>query len=81
MNWKKIMCKKKEEEKVQKDQNVDAFRKFTGFQEICFDGGKSKSRESHMNMGEFYKYLSDHECSYVFRDYFGVEGKTGSSAH
>uniref|UniRef100_A0A1B6EHS2 RWD domain-containing protein n=1 Tax=Cuerna arida TaxID=1464854 RepID=A0A1B6EHS2_9HEMI len=78
MNWKKIMCKKKEEKRITEEAPLESFRKFTGFQEISFDGGKNKMRESHMDMGEFYKYLSDHECSYVFRDYFGVDGKVGT---
>uniref|UniRef100_A0A1B6MR14 RWD domain-containing protein n=1 Tax=Graphocephala atropunctata TaxID=36148 RepID=A0A1B6MR14_9HEMI len=78
MNWKKIVCKKKEEEQIKKEATMESLRKFTGFEEISFDGGKNKMRESHMDMGEFYKYLSDHECGYVFREYFGVDGKVGA---
>lgn len=81
MNWKKIMCKKKEEVPITDSKNIDSFRKFISFQEISFDGGKSKGRECHMDMGEFYRYLSEHDCGYVFKDYFGVDGKIGSANH
>ena len=79
MNWKKIICKKKEV--VNMDSNsIDSFRKFPNFQEISFDNGKNKSMEYHMDMGEFYRYLSEHNCSYVFKDYFGFEGKLSTNS-
>lgn len=77
MNWKKIMCKKKEEEFLTNSKEIDSVRKFSSFEEISFDA-KSKGRECHMDMGEFYKYLSNHECGYVFKDYFGVDGKASN---
>lgn len=74
MNWKRIICKKKEVCKLVV-ANIDSLRKFPTFSEISFESGKGKSRECHMDMGEFYQYLSEHSCSYVFKDYFGVDGK------
>lgn len=75
------MCKKKEEVPLinNSTNNIDYLRKFKGFHEISFEGGRTKSRDTHMNMGEFFRYLSQHECGYVFKDYFGVDGKTGAS--
>ncbi|XP_047121467.1 RWD domain-containing protein 2A isoform X1 [Schistocerca piceifrons] len=74
MNWKKIMCKKKETFKLNGGE-MDELRKFPSFREISFESGKGKSQEHHMDMGEFYRYLAEHNCSYVFKDYFGVDGK------
>ncbi|XP_068082861.1 RWD domain-containing protein 2A isoform X2 [Anabrus simplex] len=73
MNWKRIMCKKKEASKLE-SATVDSLRKFSTFQEISFESGKRKSRDCHMDMGELYRYLAEHQCSYVFKDYFGVDG-------
>lgn len=80
MNWKKIVLKKVEEVKVGnvgKVECIEPLRKFTGFEELRFDRNQSKSRELHMNMGDFYKYLSKHECGHIFKDVFGLEGKVG----
>lgn len=78
MNWKKIMCKKTEVTHLNLS-SVDSLRKFSAFQEISFECGKSKSRDCHMDIGELYRYLAEHNCSYVFRDYFGVDGKCSSN--
>ncbi|KAJ9601056.1 hypothetical protein L9F63_000791 [Diploptera punctata] len=79
MNWKKIMCKKKEITNINSN-SIDSLRKFPTFQEISFDCGKSKSMEYHMDMGELYRYLAEHNCSYVFKDYFGVDGRTSTNS-
>lgn len=75
MNWKKIVLKKIEEVKVGKDESIEPLQKFTGFEELRFDRNQSKSQELHMNMGDFYKYLSKHECGHIFKDVYGLEGK------
>ena len=74
MNWKKITCKKKEEEDLG-SKNIKDLRRFKDFKEISFEGNKSKQRDFHMDFGEFYKYLTDHGCDYAFKDYFGIDGK------
>lgn len=79
MKWKKIVCRKVEEVKVGKDASTQSFRKFSGFEEIHFDRNHNKSRDMHMNMGEFFKYLSDHDCGHIFKDVFGLEGKASES--
>ncbi|XP_030767278.1 RWD domain-containing protein 2A [Sitophilus oryzae] len=72
MNWKKIFCKTTESNKEElKAQN---FIKFHGFIEKVFDNHGPKY--NHMDMGEFYKYLEEHELGYIFKDIFGVEAKT-----
>lgn len=76
MNWKKIMCKKKEEEDLDR-KDINTLRKFSDFKEISFEGSKSK-RDYHMDFGEFYKYLTEHSCDYIFKDYFGIDGKSTS---
>lgn len=63
MNWKKIMLKKKED---------CLARAFHNFEETSFNKCKD---ERHMDMGEFFKYLENHNCGYIFREYFGVDGK------
>ncbi|XP_022185005.1 RWD domain-containing protein 2A [Nilaparvata lugens] len=78
MNWKKIMCKKKEEDMNDEGSEKEK-RKFTGFSEISFQSTQGKARDAHMDMGEFYRYLTQHGCQHVFKDYFGVDGKTTAS--
>lgn len=68
LNWKKIGVKKKEE--TPRSEIFD--RKFERFEEISFQSGNSH----HMDMGKFYKYLEEHNCSYMFMEYFGVNGRT-----
>lgn len=63
MNWKKIMLKKKED---------CLERCFSSFEETSFNKCKD---ERHMDMGEFFKYLENHNCGYIFKEYFGVDGK------
>lgn len=77
MNWKKIICKKKEVERLNNLINLEVLRKFKNFQEITFESAKNKSRDhpTHIDMGELYRYLDEHNCSYVFQDYFGVSGR------
>ncbi|KAJ1529729.1 hypothetical protein ONE63_006482 [Megalurothrips usitatus] len=64
MNWKKIMLKKKE---------ICSERAFSNFEEKSFNKCKD---ERHMDMGEFFKYLENHNCGYILKEYFGVDGKT-----
>lgn len=72
MNWKKIVVKKIED-------YPDGFaKKFTGFEEISFQSSGNRGSDHHMDMGELYKYLTDHDCSYVFVDYFGISGRPSS---
>lgn len=78
MSWKKIICKNVEEEAATLD-SFDSLRKFDSFGEISFPNLKShRPQDGHTNMGDFYRYLVDHNCEHVFKDYFGIEGKSSS---
>lgn len=72
MNWKRIFCKVDEHCKDEKE----GFLKFKHFEEVVFQNNSIKC--NHMDMGELYKYLEDHESGYIFKDLFGVEAKTSS---
>ncbi|XP_071452663.1 RWD domain-containing protein 2A [Hetaerina americana] len=77
LNWKKIMCRKKEIETIGNPDECKALRKFTTFEEVSFVGEKnsSKGRNGHMDMGALLRYLDSHQCAHAFRDYFGIDGK------
>lgn len=68
------MCIKREECKIPIN-DYETNRKFQGFCEISFQSEKSNRTDTHTDMGEFYKYLTDHDCGHIFKDYFGFEGK------
>lgn len=67
-NWKKINVKFQEDEKVEK---MADFSKFSRFEEIGFV--KGDTRDYHMDMGEFFKYLQTHQCEYMFKELFGID--------
>ncbi|XP_046623895.1 RWD domain-containing protein 2B [Neodiprion virginianus] len=69
MNWQKILVKFKEDDPVE-NSNLNIHRKFSTFQEISFP-----SSDRHNDMGELYKYLTEHNVQYAFKEYFGVDGK------
>lgn len=82
MTWKRILCKKVEELKVEGSNTTildvfDTHRKFEDFKEIAFYNSKSSMKQDyHMDMGEFHKFLVEKNCSYMFKEYFGFEGKS-----
>ena len=51
---------------------VDEIRRFQGFEEIGFVKN-SDTRDYHMDMGEFSKYLDEHMSTYIFKILFGFE--------
>lgn len=67
INWKRIFCK------ITEDCAEDG-RKFADFREIAFQ--INGSRSNHMDMGELNRFLKAHQCQYVFKDLFGVEGRS-----
>ena len=74
-NWKKINVRHQEDEKfdAESDQlSIDSFRRFRGFQEIGFVKN-SDTRDYHMDMSEFSKYLDQNNCLYMFKILFGFE--------
>lgn len=78
MNWKKIMCVKKETEQVRSNPE-EPFRRFDQFREVSFEGGgKVRGRDYHMDFGAFYRFLCDNNCEYAFKNIFGIDGKTAA---
>ena len=75
-NWKKINVKHQEKEDLPSEQSsiecIDKIRKFSGFDEIGFVKN-GDTRDYHMDMGEFSKYLDQHMCLYMFKILFGFE--------
>lgn len=63
------------------ENELPSLRKFDPLKEISFESGKTKSRECHMDMGELYRYLHAHQCAAVFKEYFGVDGRSGGSSN
>lgn len=66
-NWKKINVKYHESE----PDGMEDARRYTSFEEIGFVKS-SDTRDYHMDMGEFHKYLESHGCGYMFKELFGV---------
>lgn len=77
MSWKKISLVREETEESG-DIDIKEFRKFDSFGEISFQVRRGPAREYHMDMGQFLKYLTDHDCAYAFQDLFGLEGQVSS---
>lgn len=77
MSWKKISLVREETEDSG-NMDVERFRKFDNFSEISFQVRRGPAREYHMDMGQFLKYLTEHNCAYIFQDLFGLEGQTSS---
>ncbi|CAL1273443.1 unnamed protein product [Larinioides sclopetarius] len=73
MSWKKLSLVK-EETIESSESSQQTFRKFQDFQEISFQVRRGPAKEYHMDMGQFLKYLEDHNCAYAFQDLFGIEG-------
>ena len=75
-NWKKINIKHQETQKVDVDINehIDKCRRFKGFEEIGFIKN-SDTRDYHMDMGEFSKYLDQNNSLYMFKEIFGFDKK------
>jgi len=67
-NWKKINVKIQEDKDT---QDIAAERLFDKFEEIGFV--KNSGRDYHMDMGEFFKYLEAHQCTWIFKELFGID--------
>ena len=72
-NWKQINVKFQEDHHDEgiSQENMENFRKFDKFEEIGFV--KGDTRDYHMDMGEFFKYLQNHNCEYMFKELFGID--------
>ena len=74
MNWKSITCRKREVVECATAKDIGCHHKVQGFGELTFD--THGPRGNHMNMGQFYQYLERHQLGYMFKELFGVDGRT-----
>ena len=74
MNWKSITCRKREIIECATIKDISCHHKIQGFGELSFD--THGPRGNHMSMGQFYQYLERHQLGYMFKELFGVDGKT-----
>ena len=74
MNWKSITCRKREVTECATVKDVKCHCKIQRFGELAFD--THGPRGNHMSMGQFYQYLERHQLGYMFKELFGVDGKT-----
>ncbi|CAH1159991.1 unnamed protein product [Phaedon cochleariae] len=71
MNWKRIFLKVEENDQEERGRG---FLKFEKFEEVVFTNSGMKF--NHMDMGELHVYLDKHSLAYIFKDLFGVDGKS-----
>lgn len=71
MIWQKIGIKHIEKEKATNNKDIDNLRKFKTFEELIFPVTEGGSR-----MGRLLNYLTEHQSQHIFKEYFGMEGKS-----
>lgn len=69
-NWKSITCRKREVIPITEKDEIKHYHKFQGFRELSFN--IHGPRGNHLDLGQFKKYLTDHNLDSVFKDLFGV---------
>lgn len=69
MNWQRILIKFIEKD-FEPTEDMSKYRKFSDFQEICFPVS-----ERHNDMGQLFKFLTEHDLEHAFKELFGIEGK------
>lgn len=79
MNWKRITIRQQEVMDTV-DGDSQLLKKFEKFEELNFDAhAGGRSRDYHMDLGQFYQYLEVHRAGEMFNVLFGVEGRTSNS--
>ena len=79
MNWKRITVRQQEVVNIVESE-LERVRKFSEFEELNFDAhAGGRSRDYHMDLGQFYQYLNAHRAGEMFNVLFGVEGKSSNS--
>lgn len=61
-------------ESNKEDSKGLSFLRFKGFIELVFENHGPKF--NHMDMGEFYRYLEEHEVANIFKEIFGLDAKS-----
>ncbi|XP_059141830.1 RWD domain-containing protein 2A-like [Physella acuta] len=76
MSWKKIGITEQEEIPMpEKPEDISKVYKFDPFFELVLDARGGKGREYHMDLGQFSKYLEQHNCAHIFNIFFGLDSK------
>ena len=71
MTWKRITIRHQEKGAA----GDGSWKRFSGFNEVAFDPHSGRgSRDYHMDLGQFQKYLEEHKSAEMFHMLFGVEG-------
>jgi hypothetical protein len=79
MNWKRITVRHQEVVDAV-DSELERVRRFGEFEELNFDAhAGGRSRDYHMDLGQFYQYLESHGAGEMFSVLFGVDGKSAAS--
>ncbi|XP_069582536.1 RWD domain-containing protein 2A [Ranitomeya imitator] len=75
-NWKHISCK--HTESVHVTDSMDALRLFQSFEELIFEahGDYGLRNDYHMDLGQFFEYLRQHQSEHIFQILFGIERKS-----
>lgn len=69
MNWQRILIKFIEKD-FESSEDINKYRKFSDFQEICFPVS-----DRHNDMGQLLKFLSEHSVEHAFKELFGIDAK------
>ena len=70
-NWKKINVKVQEDHSLESRHHCDGQRQFQKFQELAFVKA-GEIRDYHMDMGQFFNFLKEHNSEYMFKELFGI---------
>lgn len=75
-NWKHISCK--HTETVEATGTIDNLRIFVSFEELIFTahGDYGLRNDYHMDLGQFFDYLKQHQSEHIFQILFGIEGRS-----
>ncbi|XP_068137656.1 RWD domain-containing protein 2A isoform X3 [Hyperolius riggenbachi] len=75
-NWKHISCK--HSESVEATGLLDNLRLFSSFEELTFaaHGDYGLRNDYHMDLGQFFEYLKQHQSEHIFQILFGIEVKS-----
>ncbi|XP_053566458.1 RWD domain-containing protein 2A [Bombina bombina] len=75
-NWKHISCKHTDSKEV--TGKIDDLCLFQSFEELKFEahGDYGLRNDYHMDLGQFFEYLREHNSEHIFQILFGIEGKS-----
>ena len=76
LTWQRITIKEQEMEDL-RGRDMDTLCRFDNFQELDCQAQCVKGRNYHMDLGKFRSFLENHNSSYIFSLYFGVNGRLG----